>query len=624
MRIGIFTQWYDPEPGPAGLMGILARVLVERGHEVYVLTGFPNYPAGKISHGYRQRLRHSEIIDGVKILRVPLYPSHDHSAFRRIVNYFSFGISAALLGVPQLPKFDAIWVNFSPITLSMPLWMQNLKRSTPTVCEVADLWPDTILVAGLAGSGPVARFGERILNQWCNSVYAASSAVVYIAPSVGEILAARGVPRDRLHYIPKPANESLASSDVASRRHMYEIPEDAVVLLYAGALGEAQDLSSLLRACAAINDPRLHVLIAGSGTHEELLKQQALAAGLSQLRFLGRVPQEDMPSLYATADLSYVSLAPHPLSRVTMPSKTQAILSNGKAVLCAAEGDVANLVETMKVGYTAEPGNIESITKAILRALDDGRDGLKETGARARRTYEAEFSIDRLGNQAEALLLSIIGEAPVSIPTSTRSPDEHRIDPGEIKLLAQLHRSAFPNFFLSQLGEPFLAQFYRGFMNDPTAIVVIRRDSSGRVIGVAVGTTEPKGFFSRLLKRQFFGFAGASLLAAVRNPRALPRLLSAFSYRGDTPTQESGALLSSICVDPESSSSGIGKEILNLWGQRAEALGAKSAFLNTDAEANDRVNNFYVKSGWKLHDRYTTSEGRQMNRYRRVLTSVDL
>ena len=131
MRIGLLTQWFDPEPGPAALPGVLARGLVARGHEVQVLTGFPNYPSGTIADGYRVRPRTDEHRDGVDIRRTALYASHDASALRRFANYASFGLSAATLGVGALRDVDAVWVNYSPITTAWPMWANQLLHRVP-------------------------------------------------------------------------------------------------------------------------------------------------------------------------------------------------------------------------------------------------------------------------------------------------------------------------------------------------------------------------------------------------------------------------------------------------------------------------------------------------------------
>lgn len=164
MRLGLLTQWFDPEPGPAALPGVLARGLARRGHDVTVLTGFPNYPQGHLTHGYSmaglspRRPRLVEESDGVTVVRVPLYPSHDASFARRALNYASFGASAALAGGPGLRGLDALWVNYSPITVAAPMWRARYAGGVPLVVHVADLWPDTVWAgASRRSSGPAPR-----------------------------------------------------------------------------------------------------------------------------------------------------------------------------------------------------------------------------------------------------------------------------------------------------------------------------------------------------------------------------------------------------------------------------------------------------------------------------------
>lgn len=193
----------------------------------------------------------------------------------------------------------------------------------------------------------------------------------------------------------------------------------------------------------------------------------------------------------------------------------------------------------------------------------------------------------------------------------------------DVPALAALHRRAFPDFFLSRLGDQFLRQLYLGYTSDPDAVVSVARAPDGHVVGACVGTTHPSGFFSRLLKQRFIGFLGASLLVAVRNPQFAPRLLAAVTYRGDAPPGLDGALLSSLCVDPNSQNGGIGRALEEAWCIRATELGARTAFLTTDADGNDAANRFYQRRGWNLTDQFVTRQGRRMNRYRRELTLAE-
>lgn len=194
-----------------------------------------------------------------------------------------------------------------------------------------------------------------------------------------------------------------------------------------------------------------------------------------------------------------------------------------------------------------------------------------------------------------------------------------QLSPTDAPQLAVLHQTAFPGFFLSNLGETFLRQFYLGFLGDKTAVTVIAHDSTGTVIGAVVGSTDPNGFFGRLLRRRLAGFAFASATAALRHPSTIPRLLRAIKYRGDSPRGQ-GALLSSICVDPATRTQGLGRNLLAQWELQARLQGARHAFLSTDADGNERVNAFYQRAGWTVASTYKTREGRLMNLYGKKLS----
>jgi len=404
MRVGLLTQWYDPEPGPAALPGVLARGLVARGHEVQVLTGFPNYPTGVVAPGYKMRRVLDEVLDGVKVRRVALYANHDASAMGRITNYASFGASAVGSGLGSLRGLDALWVNYSPITVAWPMWAARFGLRIPQVAHVLDLWPDTLLAGGFARSGRAYRVAESGLNAWCQAMYRASESVAFISPGVGPILQERGVPAEKLHYVPMWADEAIFKPSDEDLRAELGIADDAIVLLYAGALGEAQGLLTLIEACAQITDRRFLCLIAGSGISEGSLRAHAKEVGATNVRFLGRLPQEQMTTLMATGDFNYVGLRPHALSPITMPSKTQAALAAGRALLVAAEGDVAAVIRDSRAGFTADPRDPATIAAAIRSACDLGRDGLHAMGARARQYYESTFSVDRGVTSIESLL----------------------------------------------------------------------------------------------------------------------------------------------------------------------------------------------------------------------------
>lgn len=195
------------------------------------------------------------------------------------------------------------------------------------------------------------------------------------------------------------------------------------------------------------------------------------------------------------------------------------------------------------------------------------------------------------------------------------------VRPTDVKELARLHRAAFPTFFLSSLGTPFLRQFYAGFAEDPRAVALLARDRSGAIVAAAVGTVEPRGYFGRLLRARLIGFGLASLVAVIRQPRAAVRLARAVTYRGEDAAPTEGALLSSICVVPATRGTGVGRQLLDEWEREVARRGVLVAFLSTDAEGNAPVNAFYRAAGWHVGATFRTREGRLMNRYSKSLRS---
>lgn len=194
-------------------------------------------------------------------------------------------------------------------------------------------------------------------------------------------------------------------------------------------------------------------------------------------------------------------------------------------------------------------------------------------------------------------------------------PDLDSLAAADVPAAAALHARAFETFFLTSLGEPFLRVFYSGFVTDPDAVTVVTRDDAGHVVGLVVGTVAPQRFFQRLALTRAPQLGVACLRPLARHPRTAMRILRGLAYRGQTPVETTGALLSSICVDPDAEHTGHGRRLIDEWWRRVQARGVDSAYLTTDADGNDRVNDFYRKAGWTLIGGYMTREGRRMNCY---------
>jgi len=405
LRVGILSQWYDPEPGSAAVPGVLARSLAARGHSVQVVTGFPNYPTGKVAAGYRIARRLDEEIDGVSVRRVALYPSHDRSNVRRFANYSSFALSASISPLGLLRNLDSVWVYNSPATIGLPSWLTSTAGGPPHLMHVLDLWPDSIAFSGLAGSRSYGVMAP-LLERWCRFTYERAAAIACISMGVLDELAARGVPRSKLHYVPVWTDETRHHPRPRDRALARALGvDDAFVLLYAGNLGYTQGLDALLDACAQLRDlPGFHCLIAGSGTAEEALRARAASLSLRNLTFLGRRPPAEMGALMSIGDLHLVSLNDHPLASMTLPSKLLATLASARPVLAVATGETARVVRDASAGWTVAPGDSEGLVDALRQAHAVGRAGTDRLGAAAHRYYRRELSTERGVDAIETLL----------------------------------------------------------------------------------------------------------------------------------------------------------------------------------------------------------------------------
>ena len=193
MRILILSQWYPPEP--MKLLSDMAETLMEKGHDVVVLTGFPNWPEGRLYPGYKIKLRQKEMIGGVPVIRIPLYPNHSKSKIRRISNYLSFVITSSLLGVLFIQRPDIIHA-IQPPTTCLPAWFLSRLWRIPFTYEVQDMWPETLEATGMMNNKKVL----SLVSRFCDWSYRKADAIRVISPGFRENLIAR-VPPEKIHVI---------------------------------------------------------------------------------------------------------------------------------------------------------------------------------------------------------------------------------------------------------------------------------------------------------------------------------------------------------------------------------------------------------------------------------------
>jgi len=387
------TQWFNPEPMLKGLMFL--EKLKDRGHTIQVLTGFPNYPEGRIYPGYRQRIFHREDRNGISVIRTPLYASHDTNPIRRVANYSSFALSSATIGACSVDTPDVVYVYNPPATASLAAMVLKAFRRVPFLLEIQDLWPDTLGATGMVNS----RFLLRMVDRWCKWTYRHASRIVVLSPGFKELLVSRGVPDRKIDVIYNWCDEErniLESSPDESLSG--ELGFDGWFnILYSGTMGKAQALKAVLGAAEILKDriPRIRFVFVGPGVETELLKGIAAEKKLRNVAFYPRRPVERIGEVLKLADVLLVHLKDDPLFRITIPSKIQAYLAAGRPILAAVAGNAATMVEDAGAGVTCAPESPGGIAAAAEKLYSMPEPQRREMGENGRKFYERELSLDR-------------------------------------------------------------------------------------------------------------------------------------------------------------------------------------------------------------------------------------
>lgn len=386
-KIVLLTQWFDPEPTFKGLA--FARELVRKGFEVEVVTGFPNYPGGKLYDGYRLRLIQREVIDGVRITRLPLFPSHDGSAMKRIANYASFAVSSLFYGLIMLRRPDVIYAYHPPLTVGVTASLLRLIRRIPVVYDIQDMWPDTLRATGMLNNERIL----AIISRVCDWVYRHVDRVVVLSPGFKRLLLERGVPERKLDVIYNWCDEAALNADQAAS--LNTSGNDQFRIVFAGNMGKAQALATVIEAAELLvkERPEVCFVLVGSGVEVDALKQMVSTKGLGNVVFVPRVPMSEVGAVLASADALLVHLKDDPLFAITIPSKTQAYMAIGKPLLMAVRGDAAEIVERAACGVTAVPESARSLVDAAVRLAGMSAEERVEMGRRSRSFYEKELSL---------------------------------------------------------------------------------------------------------------------------------------------------------------------------------------------------------------------------------------
>ncbi len=371
MRILYVSQYFPPEMGaPAARVSQLARQWHALGHDVRVLTGFPNHPGGEIHPDYRRRLWRVfdyEKYDGVLVYRTWLYAAANQGVVRRSLNYASFAASATLRGW-LLDYHPEVVIGTSPQLLCAQAarWVA-LEHKSRFVFEVRDLWPESLAAVGTCGERSLL---YRALDRVARRLYRKAWKTVVVTEEFRRRLLQRGVEPSRVAVIPNGVDTEMFRPDVPPAVH----PEldGKFMVSYIGTLGMAHSVSTILEAAGRLQARRdIHFLIIGNGAERDKLLRQWRDGRLDNVTFLGQLPWEIVPSYLTLSSASIVHLARAPLFETVLPSKMFEIMAAGRPVVLGVRGEAERILNEARAGVVCEPGSAESLAAAIEQLASD-------------------------------------------------------------------------------------------------------------------------------------------------------------------------------------------------------------------------------------------------------------
>ena len=404
MKILIVTQYYWPE---SFRINDVAKTLFEKGVEVEVLTGKPNYPKGDKFAGYGSWGCQREDYQGIRINRIPML-ARGRRAWQLAANYLSFAISGIVFAPWMLrkKKFDVIFVYApSPILQAIPAIFLGWLKGCPVVLWVQDLWPESLSATGFVKNKVALKLVERVVR----FIYRHTDLLLVQSRAFEEPVRvlASGTP---IAYYPNSVDEVFAVPAKVAPQSVAGLGA-GFSIMFAGNIGTAQAVEVMVEAASLLKEfSDIHFVVLGEGSRWEWMKQEVQRRGLSNVHLPGSFPVETMPGFMQKASVLLVTLANQEIFKATIPSKVQAYLAAGRPILACLNGEGANLVTEAGAGLAVPAEDAQALAEAVLRLYRMHKQELDAMGERGRLYYARHFSHDKLVDQLIEHLQSVCNQ----------------------------------------------------------------------------------------------------------------------------------------------------------------------------------------------------------------------
>jgi glycosyltransferase involved in cell wall biosynthesis len=394
VRILIVSQYFWPE---SFRINDLVKTLAEKGIEVDVLTGKPNYPEGRIHSGYRMGGCQVESWNGATLYRVPLIPRGKKGALRLAANYLSFIFSGSLVG-PWLLRgksYDAIFVyGVSPIFQAVPAFLVGWLKRSPVLVWVQDLWPESLKATGYVSHPRVLAWVGWMVGR----VYRRADVLLAQSRAFLPFINALA-PGKTVRYYPNSVDDTFGAPSTVA---LPQIPalDQGFPVVFAGNIGAGQAVEVIVEAASLLKShPDIRFVVVGDGSRRDWMCEQVKAQGLTNLHLPGRYPVETMPGLMQKAGALLVSLADEPIFAATVPNKVQAYLASGRPVVASLNGEGARVINEARAGLTCPAGDAGALAAAVLALYQMPAADRAQLGENGRRYFKDHFDHNMLTDQ---------------------------------------------------------------------------------------------------------------------------------------------------------------------------------------------------------------------------------
>ncbi len=364
----------------------LARYAIEKGHDFSIVASDLNYLTGKTMTSHRHWVTEQKL-NGIRVLRAYTYPSLHRSFAWRVISFLSFMVTSVWAGLRAGPV-DLVIGTTPPIFQAVSAWLVAVLRRRPLLLEVRDLWPAFAIDMHILQNPILIK-----LAQWLERfLYTQATHILVNSPAYRDYLLAKGISADKITLIPNGVStENFDPIETGSELRKRWGLNGEFVVTYAGALGLANDIPTILRAAASLKENKhIHFLLVGDGKERPMLEEMAEALKLKNVSFTGSVPKSQMPGVLAATNACVATLKNIPMFTTTYPNKVFDYMAAGRPTILAIDGVIRQVIEESKGGIFVSPGDDQALADAVVSLATD-RTKAREMGNAARSHVKKYF-----------------------------------------------------------------------------------------------------------------------------------------------------------------------------------------------------------------------------------------